>query len=437
VSISNNNLKIAAFFLISVLLWILLGHLGVLDNDYYFSVSSEVSSQQSALGLWWTYSLSLVLTSLILFFMEWSRRNLLGGTLAIIGVFIVYTIFVYIAELLWLLSVPFVIPVGSTLTALCFSIFWHRLQSKDALQKSNQLLSSNISNRLGGTFTVPQASESLGGAEVELSILFSDIENFANIAHELTPNQLVELMNEYLDTMTNILHANDGVLDKYVGDAISSMFGAPEKNPRQAAQACKTALDMQVACADLREKWKNSGLWPASACCLRSRIGINTGFAIVGNFGSRSHFSYTMMGDSVNLASRCQYIAKEYGIYNVLTHACLQQALVHLPDLHYRKLDVINFKGRYDNLVLYELWDPTIDHVEAKHCKASYENAFEAYQAKDFETARQNFLKALRYEPYRAVSQKSPASVLLARTELYLREGAPVGWTGTHRIKFK
>lgn len=304
-------------------------------------------------------------------------------------------------------------------------------------QGSNQLLSSDISNKIGGVLTVPQEGELLGGAEVELSILFSDIENFANIAHELTPNQLVELMNEYLDTMTNILHANDGVLDKYVGDAIFSMFGAPEESPRQAAQACKTALDMQVGCAKLREKWKKSGLWPASACCLRSRIGINTGLAIVGNFGSRSHSSYTMMGDSVNLASRCQYIAKEYGIYNVLTHACLQQALEHLPDLHYRKLDVINFKGRYDNLVLYELWDPTIDHVAAKRCKTSYENAFKAFQAREFETARQGFLEALRDEPYRSVSQKSPASVLLARTELYLREGAPIGWTGAHRIKFK
>ena len=343
----------------------------------------------------------------------------------------------YACELLWQFSVPFVIPVGSALTAVCFSTSSYWLQSVKVSKQRSQLLSLELSNERGDGSTVHTESETLGGAELELSILFSDIENFANIVHELTLNQLVEIMNEYLETMTNILYKNHGVLDKYVGDAIVSMFGAPDESPQQAAQACKTALDMQVACAKLRQKWQNSGLWPVSTCCLRARIGINTGLAIVGNFGSRAHFSYTMMGDSVNLASRCQYIAKEYGIYNVVTHACLEQARVYLPDLHYRKLDVINFKGRYDNLVLYELWDPTINETEAARCKLNYENAFKAYQAKDFETAREGFTKALHDEPYRTVCSKSPAAVLLARTELYLREGPPVGWIGAHRIKFK
>ena len=118
---------------------------------------------------------------------------------------------------------------------------------------------------------------------------------------------------------------------------------------------------------------------------MRTRIGINTGFAVIGNIGSAMRFNYTMMGDSVNLAARCESGAKSYGVYIMTTASTLEEALRDGESLNYRKLDRIVVKGRSQSVEIYELWDGTVDLEMATACKSAYEAALERYFAGDWQ----------------------------------------------------
>ncbi len=177
----------------------------------------------------------------------------------------------------------------------------------------------------------------LGGEAKIITAYFTDIRNFSACAEILTPEQLVELLNEYLSAMTEILQNENGTLDKYEGDAIIAFFGAPVDIPDHALRACQAAVAMQNKLSELCEKWcceKQSldepdrnvrnlppeewfpgDKWPKIVSHLKMRIGINTGEIVVGNMGSATRMNYTMMGDAVNLASRLENACKHYGVY--------------------------------------------------------------------------------------------------------------------------
>ena len=139
----------------------------------------------------------------------------------------------------------------------------------------------------------------LGGERRDLTVLFSDIRGFSTISERLTPEALVDLLNEYLTPMTEIVMAHDGLLDKYMGDAIMAVYGAPLPMPHHGSRACYTALHMIEKLAELQKGWKVRGI-----PLLEVGIGVNTGDMSVGNMGSKQRFDYTVMGDHVNLGAR-------------------------------------------------------------------------------------------------------------------------------------
>lgn len=147
----------------------------------------------------------------------------------------------------------------------------------------------------------------LGGEEREMSVLFSDVAGFTTISENLTPHELVNLLNEYLTAMTDLVLMNDGIIDKYEGDAIMAEWGAPIPFHDHAYKSVHTAILMQRKLKELRPMWKERGLPDVTA-----RVGINTGKMVVGNMGSRDVFDYTVMGDAVNLASRLEGANKPY-----------------------------------------------------------------------------------------------------------------------------
>ena len=156
----------------------------------------------------------------------------------------------------------------------------------------------------------------LGGEKKEISILFSDIAGFTTISEKMSPEDLVALLNRYLSAMTTIIKTTHrGNVNKYLGDGIMALFGAPLNDPKHASLACYAALDCQVELARLRDIWKQEGLPEIGA-----RIGINSGPCIVGNMGSEERMEYTVTGDSVNLASRLE------GRQQVLRHADFDRA---------------------------------------------------------------------------------------------------------------
>ena len=158
----------------------------------------------------------------------------------------------------------------------------------------------------------------LGGEKRRMSVLFSDIRGFTSIAESMPPEKLVVTINAYLTHMTGIVFEQDGVLDKYIGDAVMAFWNAPLDQADHALRAVKTALAMQTAVADMnREKELPDGL------AIRIGIGINTGDMIVGNMGSEARFDYTVIGDNVNLASRLEGLTKEYGVGILVTEATI------------------------------------------------------------------------------------------------------------------
>jgi len=189
----------------------------------------------------------------------------------------------------------------------------------------------------------------LGGVKKELSILFSDIRGFTTLSEQTPPEQLVPFLNEYLTAMTDIVLESDGVLDKYIGDAVMAFWGAPVDQPDHAVRAATVALRMKRRLEELHGEWKRAG-----KPIINIGIGINTGEVIVGNMGSRQRFDYTVIGDAVNLAARLESQTKEQGVTIIVsetTRAKLGDAFV------VRALGDVTVKGKHQPVNIYELVD--------------------------------------------------------------------------------
>ena len=188
---------------------------------------------------------------------------------------------------------------------------------------------------------------SLGGESLKVTILFTDIRSFTTISEKMEPQQLVGLLNEYFTEMVGIVMNEGGVVDKYIGDAIMAVFGAPVRKPDDAVRAVRAAVRMRRALTKLNERLAERGIPP-----LRTGIGIHTGPVIAGNIGSERRMEYTVIGDAVNLASRLESSTKELGV-NVLisedTWALVKHAVVGRP------VKEIHVKGRAAPVMTYEV----------------------------------------------------------------------------------
>jgi adenylate cyclase len=190
----------------------------------------------------------------------------------------------------------------------------------------------------------------LGGQRVPLTILFSDIRGFTSLSEKLSAEQVVAMLNEYLGEMTEIVFAHGGTLDKFIGDAVMALWGAPLPVDDHARRAAECALAMTAALERLNARWSESG---EGAAGLRIGIGINTGEAVVGNIGSLRHkLEYTAIGDAVNLASRLEGLNKEMGttiIVSEATRAALGEGFDTAP------LKEVNVKGKEQAVLVHEL----------------------------------------------------------------------------------
>jgi adenylate cyclase len=189
----------------------------------------------------------------------------------------------------------------------------------------------------------------LGGEKRELTVLFSDIRGFTSVAESLPPEELVRLLNTYLTRMTELVFRHDGLLDKYIGDAIMAVYGAPIPRADHAAAACQSALDMMGELALLQSDWRASG-----RPVLDIGIGINTGPMVVGNMGSETRFNYTVIGDAVNLGSRIEALNKVYGTHILLAESTARQAAGRYRQ-RLREIDVAPIRGRAVPVRVFEL----------------------------------------------------------------------------------
>jgi len=200
----------------------------------------------------------------------------------------------------------------------------------------------------------------LGGDKKELSVLFSDIRGFTTISEKLTPEDLIHILNEYLTVMTDVVFKYDGTLDKYMGDALMAIYGAPLEQPDHPYRACASALDMLKELEKLNEKWIQEGKKP-----LDVGIGINTGMMMVGNMGSEQRFDYTVMGDAVNLGSRLEGANKEYKTNILISDETYKRVK---DDFVCMELDSVRVKGKTLPVTVFQLIgrkDIPMDYMEA------------------------------------------------------------------------
>ena len=195
----------------------------------------------------------------------------------------------------------------------------------------------------------------LGGEKRTLTVLFSDIRGFTSVSQSLPPDDLVRLLNVYLTQMTEKVFKHDGLLDKYIGDAIMAVYGAPIFRDDHALLACRTALDMLEELRALQARWREQGL-PE----LEIGIGINTGPMVVGNMGSKDRFDYTVIGDAVNLGSRIEGLNKTYGTHILLSEFTYEQ--VRKEFAHIREIDLARVRGRQQPVKIFELLPPNSGH---------------------------------------------------------------------------
>jgi adenylate cyclase len=187
----------------------------------------------------------------------------------------------------------------------------------------------------------------LGGVDKELTVLFSDIRGFTSLSEGMSPQELVNHLNEYLTAMTDIIHEYKGTLDKYVGDEIMCFWGAPLEQPNHAELAAGCALKMMKVLGEMNEAWSENRR-------LNIGIGLNSGLMTVGNMGSQGRMNYTLMGDNVNLGARLEGTNKEYGTNIIISEYTYQHLNGHAL---VRELDNIRVKGKNKPVLVYELVD--------------------------------------------------------------------------------
>ena len=261
----------------------------------------------------------------------------------------------------------------------------------------------------------------LGGDRRELTVFFSDIAGFTSISERFLthPEGLVELLNEYLDEMTGIILKYEGTLDKYEGDAIMAFWGAPIPQKDHAFRTCLASLDMQKRLAALRPKWKKEGK-PA----MEVRCGVNTGVMIVGNMGGKDRFDYTVIGDSVNLASRLEGANKQYGSKIMISDMTFQHVKGKVV---VRELDLIQVKGKNEPVKVWELLGMS-DMTMTPHQKEAldvYQQGLELYRKRNWQEAIGYMNQTLQLDPTCHV-----ADIYSQRAGLYQLNPPPDDWNG-------
>ena len=312
----------------------------------------------------------------------------LMALLIIAGTFIAYNTFC-----LWF---PMVLPLAglfvSFLTCTVYNYATEGSQRRFIKSAFSQYLSPIYIDQL---ISNPEQLK-LGGERVEISIFFSDVQGFTTISENLDPDQLKELLNEYLTFLTDIIQNSGGTIDKYEGDAIIAFWNAPVHMEDHASRALGAAIECQTRLVEkaghfenLFKKWNINA--PGINKSLSTRIGLNTGYAVVGNFGSEGHFNYTMLGDSVNLAARLEGLNKQFGTFLMCTEHTMNEANKY-GKFYGRSLAKVAVVGKNEPVAV---WEPLSEAVyrEKESTIREFGLARETFYTGDFAKAINLFEK--------------------------------------------
>jgi adenylate cyclase len=349
--------------------------------------------------------------------------SLRGSSLAAVGLIIAYigvALWVFSTFQVWLLIVtPIVAIAAAHLGDTGYGYLTEGRERKFLRGAFSRYVAPEVVDQLvknPGQFA-------LGGETRELTIMFADVAGFTTLSEGRPPAQLVQLMNECFTEITNVIQGHGGTVDKFIGDAVMAFWNAPVEYPDHAARACRATQDLLKALVRLNVGWAARGL-PA----ISMRVGAATGPALVGNVGSSTKFNYTVMGDTVNLASRLEGAAKVFGTLNLVAGSTVQAAAGAVAC---RELDWLAVKGKSEAVPVFEIMpgEATPSRIEAWE---RYAGGLAAYRDRKFEEAREQFAAALKAEP-----EDGPSKEMIARCDEYMVTPPPDDWRGEHVLHSK
>jgi class 3 adenylate cyclase len=253
----------------------------------------------------------------------------------------------------------------------------------------------------------------LGGETRNVTVFFSDLAGFSSISEQMTPTELVEFMNEYLSAMTDIIESQGGYVDKYIGDSIVAMFGAPVDDADHARHAAQAALLCRVRLEELNE----------SSVAFRGhkvahRMGLNSGEALVGNIGSRRRFNYSVMSDAVNVASRLEGANKYYGTTIIASETTVAATGATFA---WRELDATRVMGRTTPVKIYELLaEAGQETPEQREAASAYAEGLAHWRARGFDAATASFSRVAEFD--------RPSALFLLRSREFAKVPPDAGW---------
>lgn len=379
----------------------------------------------------WSVVLLIFVFALFMFLLKY-YVNILKATIAALIMILAYVVFAIkmfdYGMIMNLVYIPVTIAVTYVAVVLYFYIS-ERKKKKMILGAFGKYVSPLLIDEI---MKDPDKLK-LGGERRDITIFFSDIRGFTSISEKLKPEQLVNLLNEYLTEMTDIVMKSNGVVDKFMGDAIMAFWNAPIDQPNHAKIACQVSLDMIKRLKEMQKKWTEEGV-PA----LEIGIGLNTGHAVVGNMGSYDRFDYTAMGDNINLGSRLEGLNKPYGTTIILSEKTKKRVDRAFAT---RKLDFVAVKGKKEPITIYEL---VCRKKDLKPDKAKliehYEKGLELYKKKRWDSAVKEFEKSLTISKTLKSDEGKEdlaSEVFIDRCKEFRKNPPPKDWDGAWIMKTK
>ena len=317
-----------------------------------------------------------------------------------------------------------VIPLLFVLTLFIVLTFYKYFTEERKKRELKGTFEKYVSPSIVAEILADPSNIELGGKKMELTVMFSDVRGFTTISEKLDPRALSDLLNSYLTPMTSLVFENKGTLDKYMGDAIMAFWGAPIHFEDHAKWACRCALQSIVKLRELQKDWVSKGLPEIDI-----GIGLNTGEMSVGNMGSLTVRSYTIMGDAVNLGSRLEGINKQYGTRIIVSEFTQRAA----GDIFItREMDWVKVKGKKLPVRIFELMGEGTLSAQTAEVLKNWTEAFTAYHEKKFSESLEKFKTVLSLSP-----NDEPSKLYIERCEDYLAEPPAEDWDGVFEMKSK
>ncbi len=356
-----------------------------------------------------------------------ARKSSLGNSISAVGSLVLGLAFITVVSFVLFIKgyyILLVAPLASFISAflmqLALTYMLEGRQKRFIKAAFSQYLSPAVIDQL---IDNPDSLR-LGGEEREISIFFSDVQGFTSISEGLAkdPTKLTEVLNLYLSEMSSIILQSGGTIDKYEGDAIIAFWNAPADQEDHAARILSAALECQTRLDELRLDLKKM-----TGKNFYQRIGMNTGHAVVGNMGSSNRFDYTMLGDSVNLASRLEGLNKQFGTYTMCSKATMDSALAHGCKLRFRELARVAVVGKKEAVTVFEPMSEA-SFMQKKELIETFDKGRELFYEGDFAGAKAVFDSTKDQDP--------PASFYSAKCDELLAN-PPENWQGVWKATSK